>query len=161
PYVGRVHGYDISEKLCAAAYKKSVDNHIGNIEYKGGGEYSVENIELKCVYDHIMLMGVLSYVLDDREIERILEKIYFHLKDGGYLVYKDNLNNSEEHYYFGKGLDYRMVARTEDFMMKEFLKAGFSLIDKKNIHERLQPIQRDIQVKDYSLMCIFQKGNNK
>ena len=144
-----IDGYDMSQNLIDDANEKAKNNNISNVFFH---QSRCETIKFDKIYDNMSFMGVLCYVMDDKIAEQTIENLSKGLKKGGYLIYKDNSNNTNGHYYFfGPDENYFMLARSKKKLIKLFQKKGFKIIKedlfdtveyKNNKHKKI-PLKTD------------------
>ena len=96
-YCKAIDGYEMSQKMVDFANTYAKENNISNAKFYQG---ICENINYQKSYDRIALMGVLTYIMHDDKAEFAVKNIYNALKPGGYLIYKDNSNETENNFYF-------------------------------------------------------------
>ena len=137
-YCNKVDAYDMSKKMIDTANNLAKENNISNINFYQG---TCEDMKYQDQYDKIALMGVLTCIPEDENVEKIITSIFNALKPNGYLILKENLNETDDNYYFlgsiFKMLDYKMIARSKKKYLEFFKKIGFEVIEEK-LFERVE-----------------------
>lgn len=133
-YCKHIDGYDLSQKMVDFSINYAKEHNVQNTSFY---RIDIQNENIDKQYNHVMFMGVLSYVLEDKKVIEIIEKIRKLLKSkDGYVIYKDNCNYTKDDYYFlGPSINYRMVARSKDKIIKMFKNNGFDIVEEKILHE--------------------------
>ncbi len=131
-YCREIDGYEMSQKMVDWANNYAKENNVLNAKFYQG---MCESIDYQKQYDKMALMGVLTYVFEDSKAETAIKNIYNALKPGGYLIYKDNTNETENNFYFfGPSLDYKMIARSKKNILELFKKTGFEVVNEDIFH---------------------------
>lgn len=129
-----IHAFDFSQSLinCAKAdfQKLGIKNTVFDVA-------DITNYNYTQQYDQFCLMGVFTCIFDDQVFIQALEKISNAIKHGGYLLYKDNLQDTEKDYYFfGPDPQYSMIARSKKKVLSFFEKNNFELVEETIFHCR-------------------------
>lgn len=153
----KIEAFDFSPTMIATAVDDFKKMNIDNTAFQVS-DITTHNYDK--VYDCFCLMGVLTYVLNDKTAYYALKKIYDTIKPGAYLLYKDNVNDTPYDYYFyGPQPDYETSARSKTKILSFFENNNFKLIEETVFHNRNTPVY----IKDkeypspYSYGAIFQK----
>ena len=157
-YCKEVDGYEMSSKMVDWANNYAKENNISNVKFYQG---MCESINYQKQYDKMSFMGVLTYVMEDDKAETAVKKIYDALKPGGYLIYKDNSNETDNNFYFfGPSPDYKMIARSKKNILELFEKTGFKVVNEDVFHRlkfKNTVSNKDEEVELISLGLILQK----
>lgn len=127
PYVGRVDGYDCSEKMIESAKKNAVSKKIENVSY---AYMDAKKLHFECQYDHFIMMGLLTCIDDDAIAENIVRSVANSLKSDGYLVVRDTLNMSEpDKIYYNNPANgsYSAVYHAQKKYEDIFIRNGFEI----------------------------------
>lgn len=125
PYVKRVDGFDCSEKMLETARKNSEEKRLNNIFYQYMDAF---NVRFECRYDHIMMLGLLTYIDDDKTADRIVKTVAESIKVGGYLIVRDTLNMYEPDDVYYDEPNYSAIYRAKENYERIYLRNGFELI---------------------------------
>lgn len=141
-YCNKVEGYELSQKMVDIANNNAIKLNKTNTKFYQADVKNIREI-LNKKYNVISIMGVLTYIIDDKEATDIINCLAEHLLDGGYIVVKDNLNYSGDNFYFFGGAknDYYSIARSKNKYLKMFLDAGFELVNDTEFDMIQNPLQ--------------------
>ena len=133
------------------------ENNITNAFFYNG---ACETIKYQKEYDKASLMGVLTCIMNDNEALVSLKKLYNALRPGGYLIYKDNSNESNnDYYFFGPRKDYKMIARSKNKIFNLMKDVGFKIVEEKYFHRlEIETLDKEYDnVKIISLGLLLKK----
>ena len=119
PAVKEVTALDISNEMLKYIRLKAKNENIENILLIKS-DINDWNINNKECYDLIISSGILELLKDDA-CENLVNKIYFSLKKGGLVIFRDHLvkhPNIKNDFFF---------LRTKKYYMQLFSRSGFSL----------------------------------
>lgn len=123
-----VEGFEYAKKMVDVAKSKVKENKIENIYFY---HEDARKIHLESdKYDNIMMMGLLTYIMDNNEAELIVKKVYGALKQGGYIITKDTLNfeQYEQVYLHNMLSNYDAIYRSKQNYYSLFENAEFQLV---------------------------------
>lgn len=96
------------------------------------------DIEFDKTYDNMMMMGLLTYIMEDENAEKIVQKVAAALKRGGRLIIKDSLNLGEKDLFaYDISNGYQAIYRTKANYIRIFEKFGLA-VEKEKIFEEQQ-----------------------
>lgn len=124
--VKEIDGYEYSKALYETA--KLYEAEIKNAKfYQGDARY----IEFERKYDGVLIQGMLMYMENEDDIYSVLKHVYECLNPGGYLCTRDTLNceGKDVIYLVNLKNSYSAVYWSQEVYYKQFLKAGFTLVD--------------------------------
>lgn len=131
-YCKNIDGYEMSQKMVDWANNYASENNIANAKFYQG---TCETVKYGKKYDNMSLMGVLTYVLNDNDAENAVKSLCDALSSMGYLIYKDNANETnDDYYFFGPSPDYKMVARSKKKILEMFERNGFKVVAEDVFH---------------------------
>ncbi|MBP5787105.1 MAG: methyltransferase domain-containing protein [Kiritimatiellae bacterium] len=129
PYVKRIDGFDISEKMIAHAKRVSSDKGIGNIVYSA---CDAQEFKLINQYDHFVMLGLLTCIKDWETVGNIVLQLADTVKNGGLLATRDTLNlnteNAKTLYTYDRCSEYFAIYHSYAMYKDVFCRNGFELL---------------------------------
>lgn len=120
-----IDGYDLVDKMVATSKNKSQELGIKNVIFHQGNAL---DIKFDKIYDNFMMLGLLTCILEDKDAEKIVEKVVAAMKHEGRLIIKDSLNEGKKDLFAYNIKDgYQANYRTKDNYMNLFRKYGLTL----------------------------------
>jgi len=139
-YVKKVDGFDISSQMIKNAKKISLDYGFNNVHFSCT---SADSIDLKKKYNHSLMLGLLTCIETNEQVNYLLENISNLIKSGGCLVVRETLSMYTDlpvYNYIESGKLQSAKIKEEKYLaiyrpikkyMSLFEKNGFSLIEER------------------------------
>jgi ubiquinone/menaquinone biosynthesis C-methylase UbiE len=141
--VKSIEAFDLSGGMINQAISMAKTQNISNIVFKQADALLLQLPALK--YDAFMMLGLLTCI-DDPDVDGVIKKVHFSMKQNAKLIIKDSLSfgNSTEYVYCYDNA-YSAYYRTKGEYISLFEVNGFKLIDMIFLE------------KNRSMSCIFEK----
>lgn len=157
-FVKHVDGFDISAQMIEKATKTAEENNIKNASFKCS---DASEMVFDKIYDAFMMLGLLTYIFETKDVVEIIHKVNRSIKKGGYLVLKDTLTlKNAPYYYFTDHSGNNSIIRPKAGYIKLFTDNGFDLVCEELLSENdsLPDNERDAAI--VSMGLLFRKNDN-
>lgn len=129
-----IDGYELSDKMAVYSQEKAQELGAANVTFMQG---NAMDIEFDKTYDNMMMMGLLTYIMEDENAEKIVQKVAAALKRGGRLIIKDSLNLGEKDLFaYDISNGYQAIYRTKANYIRIFEKFGLAVEKEKILEEQ-------------------------
>lgn len=124
--VKSVEAFEYSDNMVETAAKEAEKRGLSHVSFQQADAVA---LEFDKQYDNFMMMGLLTYIAENTDAEKILGKVYGAMKPGARLLVKDSINLMEEDviYLYNFARNYQAVYRFWENYLKLYEKAGFIL----------------------------------
>ena len=121
-----VDAFEYSDNMVENAAKKAKEQGISKVSFR---QADAKTLAFDRQYDNFMMMGLLTYIFEKPDMEKILRNVYGAMKPGARLVVKDSVNLMEEDevFLYNYQRNYQAVYRSCEGYLQIFEKAGFIL----------------------------------
>lgn len=148
-----VEGIEYFQKYVDVANNYAKENEINNICFYQG---DINNYNFEKKYNHILFMGGLPHILNEKNVILILNKLYNALDKDGYLTIKCDITDNENNLY-KIGLNHSVVHYSKQKLIKMMSNQSFGLINEDLIAtDKIQLLDSCIINADY-WMAVFKK----
>lgn len=124
--------FDLSPNLIKFAKDIANSKKNSNINFC---TMDIRELKTNKIYNHIMCMGVLTYIADDSLARSIIRKIGTIIKEDGYLIIKDTLSLGDRFNYINEAGTYAACYRNENEYLQLFEKIGMQVMTEKTLRK--------------------------
>mgnify|MGYP001170454413 CR=1 FL=1 len=91
--IDQIWACDLSKSLISSAKKSSDKQNISNVQFRVADIISQPEFNEK--FEVLSCMGVLSTIVADADVDKVLDKLVSLIKPGGYLILRDTLSTKK------------------------------------------------------------------
>ena len=98
--IDQIRAYDLSKSLISSAKKSSDKQNISNIRFSVADIISQPKLNKN--FEVLSCMGVLSTIVADSDVDKVLDKLVTLIKPGGYIILRDTLSTKKTQSFLEK-----------------------------------------------------------